>query len=123
MYLRLLVHARPDGDCIGSAFAMSVLLGELGCETRIVCSDKLPERLKFIGEGIQEEILPDGATGAFAAGGRAISLDVASPTQLGELEGKYNILLAIDHHARKKFQLTLKSLIQTELFTTTARLV
>ncbi len=97
--LALLVHARPDGDCIGSAFAMSALLSELGCKTRIVCSDKLPERLKFIGEGIQEDILPESATGVFAAGGRAVSLDVASPAQLGELEGKYNILLAIDHHA------------------------
>lgn len=97
--LALLVHARPDGDCIGSAFGMSALLAQIGCKTHIVCSDKLPERLKFIGEGMQDDILPNTATGVFAPGGRAVSLDVAAPAQLGELEGKYNILLAIDHHA------------------------
>ncbi len=96
--LALLIHAHPDGDCVGSAYALAALLGCLGCETRVICADKLPERLKFIAGDRQTDIL-EPAEGRFAPGCRAVALDVASPSQLGTLEGKYDVVLTLDHHA------------------------
>lgn len=101
--LALLVHARPDGDCIGSAYATAVLLAAVGCHARVVCADPLPARLRFIAEqvGLETEITLDKLPEDFAPGNvTAVALDIAASTQLGHLEGKYNIALSFDHHAR-----------------------
>ncbi|MCQ2428347.1 MAG: DHHA1 domain-containing protein [Clostridia bacterium] len=98
--LAILVHARPDGDCIGSAFALSSLLGLLGCETRIISADPLPSRLAFIAKDRPELFVhgcPEG--GEFGPGAGAVAIDVAAPELLGSLDGKYNVLLGIDHHS------------------------
>ena len=98
--LAILVHARPDGDCVGSGFALKALLAAVGCESRVVCQDRLPERLKFIAKGDQDDISAESAEGRFAPGSGvpAIALDVAAPEQLGTLNGKYDIVLSVDHH-------------------------
>ena len=101
--LALLVHARPDGDCIGSAYATAVLLEAVGCNARVVCADPLPARLRFIAEsaGLDSEITIDKIPEDFTPGNvTAVALDIAAATQLGNLEGKYNIALSFDHHAR-----------------------
>ena len=101
--LALLVHARPDGDCIGSAYATAVLLAAVGCHARIVCADPLPARLRFIAEHAcrETDITLDKLPEDFAPGKvTAVALDIAAPTQLGCLEGKYDIALSFDHHAR-----------------------
>ncbi len=98
--LALIAHTRPDGDCIGSAFAMRALLEAIGCRSRVVCADRLPARLRFIARGAQDEIEAGTAKGDFApgAGNRAVAIDVAAPSQLGSLEGQYDIVLVLDHH-------------------------
>ena len=58
--LALLVHARPDGDCVGSAVALAHLLGLLGCPSAIVSSDPLPARLSFL--------IPEGGGVVFSDG-------------------------------------------------------
>jgi phosphoesterase RecJ-like protein len=101
--LALLVHARPDGDCIGSAYATAVLLEAVGCNARVVCADPLPARLRFIAEsaGLDSEITIDKIPEDFTPGNvTAVALDIAAATQLGNLEGKYDIALSFDHHAR-----------------------
>lgn len=101
--LALLVHARPDGDCIGSAYATAVLLASVGCHARVVCADPLPARLRFIAEqaSLETDITLDKLPEDFAPGNvTAVALDIAASTQLGCLEGKYDIALAFDHHAR-----------------------
>ncbi len=97
--LALIAHARPDGDCIGSAFAMALLLEAIGCKTRVICSDPLPERLAFLNLTKQEDLSMPPLGEDFSEGFDAIALDVAAPSQLGMLEGRYNILLGLDHHA------------------------
>ena len=96
--IAILIHARPDGDCIGSGFAMKKLLAGIGCESCVVCADRLPARLKFISDG--SEIAADSVPDEYAPGSgcRAIALDVAAPSQLGSLENSYNIVLSLDHH-------------------------
>ena len=39
----ILTHQSPDGDTIGSAFALCYLLKELGKRSKIICPDGMPE--------------------------------------------------------------------------------
>ena len=90
----VLIHVRPDGDAVGSAAALSEIFRQLGERPVILSADKIPDRLNFILE----------KTGACIAentdGYTAVSIDVASPAQLGELaETAPSPVLMIDHHA------------------------
>lgn len=97
----ILIHANPDGDCIGSASALGSALLALGKDVRIVCPHALPARLAFIcdslpwsalcfGGDVVDDFVPD----------FIVSTDVASPELLGKLCEKYQdkINLCIDHH-------------------------
>lgn len=87
----VIMHVRPDGDTVGSASALVLILKALGKDANMICSDPIPERLKFLTEGIPmaEDI----------SGRELISIDVASQTQLGIFADK-TIRLMIDHHAK-----------------------
>lgn len=95
----ILFHARPDGDAVGSAFALRQLLTAMGCPAWCVCADEVPRRLQFLMQGLQESALPD-AIPQDIEWTRVVSVDTASPAQLGALwesyEGKIDIM--IDHH-------------------------
>lgn len=41
-------HVTPEGDAIGSLFAMESLLRRLGKKTTVVCEDPFPKRLAFL---------------------------------------------------------------------------
>jgi len=97
--LTLLVHVHPDGDCIGSAFALKSLLKLIGCESRVVCPDPMPERLAFLDSFGQSDISVPAPGEPFGPGSRAVALDIAAPSLLPDLYDKYNVLLTIDHHA------------------------
>ena len=93
----IVYHIRSDADAVGSAFALRDILEDMGSNAYCACADKIPERLLFLCEGVQ-----DGACLAdipFEAE-RIISVDSASPAQLGSvydiLGGKIDIM--IDHH-------------------------
>ena len=95
----IIFHARPDADAVGSAFALRELLVDMGINAICACSDEIPERLSFITEGVQGSVLIDEE---FSLGHeRVISVDSASPSQLGELFSKLHrdIDIMIDHHA------------------------
>ena len=86
----ILYHARPDGDAVGSAFALKKILEAMGMHAFCRCVDKIPSRLAFLAE---DDILPEGFSPE-----RVISVDSASPSQLGALFSEYKIDLMIDHH-------------------------
>ncbi|MBQ8392142.1 MAG: DHH family phosphoesterase [Clostridia bacterium] len=90
----IVCHKNPDPDCIGSATALSYILIELGSEATVICSERLPKRLSFITK--DKEILYSGDFSEFE---RVICVDVASPSQMGELD-KYShrVDFTIDHH-------------------------
>lgn len=99
--LLILIHANPDGDCIGSASALCSALLALGKEVRIVCPHTLPERLAFICSSLPKEVLCFGTdAGEDFAADFIVSTDVASPELLGKMREKYEsrINLCIDHH-------------------------
>lgn len=89
----ILIHRNPDGDAVGSAAALACVLTQLGARPYVLSSDKIPDRLKFIleytGTLVREAAISD----------TAISIDVASPVQLGSLrETAPQPFLMIDHH-------------------------
>ncbi len=97
----VLFHVRPDGDAVGSALALKLLLEAIGSRVWCVCANEIPQRLAFLGEGVQTSTLISSVPSDFKAE-RVITIDTASATQLGELnkhfEGKIDFM--IDHHAK-----------------------
>ena len=95
----IVYHIRSDADAVGSAFALKELLRVMGIQSYCACSDEIPERLQFLTDGVQWSVLLDDEL--YMDFERVISVDSASPSQLGELFGKLhkNIDIMIDHHA------------------------
>lgn len=89
-----LCHIRPDGDTVGSAYALKYALEAVGKRAIVMCADEIPARLRFITElsGANEPI-PD-VVGHFIC-----TIDVAETHLLGSnssFDG--SIDLKIDHH-------------------------
>ena len=90
----ILIHVKPDGDAVGSAAALSLIFKQLGEDAPILSADKIPERLGFILERTSTNVATD------TEGYSAVSIDVASPSQLGALATSAPApVLMIDHHA------------------------
>ncbi len=94
----IVYHARPDADAVGSAFALRELMRLMGVPTLCVCADEVPERLKFLSEDYQGSVVPD--EGITLGHERAISVDSASPAQLGAMFERLrkDVDIMIDHH-------------------------
>ncbi len=95
----IVFHARPDADAVGSAFALRELLRLMGILSFCVCVDEVPERLHFISEHAQDSVVFD--ENIPFGHERVISVDSASPAQLGSLFERLrkDIDIMIDHHA------------------------
>lgn len=97
----ILFHRHPDGDAVGSGFALKLLLEEMGCRVFCSCDDPLPERLAFLAADKQESIVAGDIPADFTPE-QIITVDSASPAQVGDQYARYEgrIDLMIDHHAR-----------------------
>ena len=88
----ILTHRNPDGDTLGSGFALLRALRDMGKRARLINADPIPKKFSFLYDGIVEEDF----TEEFV-----VSVDVAEKKLLGDafLE-KYGerVNLAIDHH-------------------------
>lgn len=87
----ILTHRYPDGDTLGSAFALCFALRTLGKNANVKISGKLPSKFSYLTENYCEQ--------DFACE-YVVSVDVAAPSLLGELQEHYGdkIDLCIDHH-------------------------
>jgi len=86
-------HASPDGDTIGSATALALILRKLGKTANAFSVDGIPEKLDFIPTGdvfLTDE--PDD-TSKYTL----ISVDVAGPKMLVGAKNR-SFALSIDHH-------------------------
>lgn len=99
----ILFHVNPDGDAVGSAFALRHALTALGKNAFCVCDTEVPERLLFAVSDAQESVLheniPNGSNFDLT-----VSVDTASPSQLGGLYDIYKdkVDIMIDHHGKGK---------------------
>ncbi len=96
----ILFHRNPDADAVGSAFALKQLLTLLGSRAFCLCPDPVPERLRFLCQDEQAGVAFEDIPADFSPSARVISVDSASPSQLGSLYARFEgrIDLMIDHH-------------------------
>lgn len=87
----IIVHRNPDGDCLGSAFALAAALKQLGKRAKVISSDTFTKHFADIYGKIKfEDFEPL----------HYISVDTATPSQMGIYEYlAEKTELAIDHHA------------------------
>ena len=89
--VEILTHRYPDGDTLGSAYALCLVLQSLGKNARVITAGEPGKKYAFLKKGVKEQ--------SFEAE-NIVSVDVAAPSLLGENEEKYadKIDLFIDHH-------------------------
>lgn len=86
-------HASPDGDTIGSATALTLILRKMGKTAHAYSVDGIPSKLSFMptdGVFIEEE--PNDICNY-----TPVSVDVAGPVTLGRARNK-TFALSVDHH-------------------------
>lgn len=91
----ILCHVNPDGDAIGTATALAELLRLTGGDGRVVTPSPVPDRLSFI-IGDADTSYAEGMESDYEL---ILTVDTASPSQLGELSfiaDKADI--SFDHH-------------------------
>ena len=95
----IIFHVRPDADAIGASFALKLILEAMGSKTFCTCESEIPSRLAFLTEKYQRSARFDNMSESFEFE-RVITIDTASPSQLGTLQSLFNdkIDLMIDHH-------------------------
>ena len=91
--VRILAHSHPDGDTLGSAYALAHAMQSLGKPVCVLCEDPSPAMYAYMAEGLAQHTCED----AFI-----VSVDVAEESLLGDAFAKEyhgKIDLSIDHHA------------------------
>lgn len=97
----ILFHVNPDGDATGSAFALRHTLEAIGKRAWCISPTEVPERLLFAMTDTQGSSLCESIPSDFVPD-LIVSVDTASPSQLGALYEVYKdkIDLMVDHHAK-----------------------
>ncbi len=86
----ILTHAHPDGDTLGSGFALCRALMKIGKICSVINHDEIPNKYNYLFDDIvQIKFKPK----------FVVAVDVATPNLLGGLENDYHIDLCIDHHS------------------------
>ena len=95
----ILLHTRPDGDAVGSAVALKLLLEALGSRAVCVCANEIPHREAFLLDGVQDSLL-ESAIPTDLTVERVVAVDTASPAQMGALADAWldRVDVMIDHH-------------------------
>ncbi len=92
----ILTHSSPDGDTLGSAFALYYVLKAKGKKVCVLCPDEIPAKYGYF---VCETDKVDSKDAYI------IAVDVADPKLLGSYEQIYGdrIDLCIDHHISNRF--------------------
>ena len=87
----ILCHRYPDGDTIGSAFALCRALRSKGKKANVICGDIMPPKYRYMFDDIEPQDMRERFI---------VAVDVATPELLGVLEKDYGkrVDLCIDHH-------------------------
>lgn len=89
----IVCHSSPDGDTVGSGFALRYILERKGKKAKVVCDDDFPQKFDYFmseNEDFDHETV--------------VLVDVADLKLTGEMQNglKDNVYLAIDHHGTNK---------------------
>ncbi len=87
----ILTHAHPDGDTLGSGFALCRALMKLGKNARVINDDEIPKKYTYMYDDLQfSDFSPE----------YVVAVDVATENLLGSIQDDYKgkIDLCIDHH-------------------------
>ena len=87
----ILTHASPDGDTLGSAYALYYGLNEIGKTASVICPDVIPSKYDYFARKT-DHVSRENAT--------IIAVDVADQKLLGTLAEEFGgcVDLNIDHH-------------------------
>ena len=87
----ILTHASPDGDTLGSAYALCYGLNEIGKSACVLCPDVIPQKYNFFVRSTSH-LSRENAT--------IVAVDIADKKLLGGLAEEFgdNVDLCIDHH-------------------------
>ena len=87
----ILTHASPDGDTLGSAYALYYALNEISKTACVLCPDVIPQKYDYFARKT-DHIFRENAT--------VIAVDVATENLLGSLKDEFGgkVNLCIDHH-------------------------
>ena len=55
----IVYHINPDGDCIGSAFGLALILRALGAKCRVIGRDPVPAQFRCMTDCIPADDLPE----------------------------------------------------------------
>ena len=87
-----LCHAHPDGDTLGSGYALCRALLAMGKRAAVLCADSVPKVFAFLAEGMPEpDFEPD----------YIVAADIATVKLMGDSVGAQygeRVDLCIDHH-------------------------
>lgn len=88
----LLTHQYPDGDTLGSAFALCRALQSIGKHAKVLCNDKISTKFDYMYNSVAYQDFKESFV---------ISVDIADTQLLGEKLFLYSdkIDLCIDHHS------------------------
>lgn len=94
---KILTHSYPDGDCLGSGYALALALRKLGKRANVAVDGALPSKFSYLVKHYEEQDF----TPSYI-----VSVDVAAPTLLGKsvMEGVDHIDLCIDHHGTNSLE-------------------
>lgn len=87
----MLTHRSPDGDTIGSGYALAMALRKLGKSVKVDCTDPFPEKYSYFTDKLEKLEFDEEFV---------VSVDIADTKLLGEKLSDYadKIDLCIDHH-------------------------
>ena len=86
----ILTHASPDGDTLGSAYALKFGLKKLGKKAQVACPDEIPHKYDYFIDDSECDFIPE----------TIVAVDVADIKLLGDMWERFEgrIDLNIDHH-------------------------
>lgn len=92
--IAIFTHVNPDGDALGSSFAIQAALKAAGKEATVFLEQEMPQRFSFLNAVYSVSGDPEDFDGALA-------LDCGSVNRLGSLKAFFlqcKIRLVVDHH-------------------------
>ncbi len=86
---RIITHAFPDGDTLGSGAALCAILRQIGKKANVICPDAVPEKYSFL--CLEKQRFKPRCT---------VAVDIADMKLTGTFAEKYggSVGLCIDHH-------------------------